>query len=180
MKIDGHLRKRHRMWLIGALAILAPIAGTAYATATSVTTTSTDTVVSLTSNTNLSPTGGVQTPVLTLTFPRSSSGTRYVLAAEGDFVNFGPSDYTRCVLVVSGQPVAGIAAMVGDPSMAGAQGPAGYVVPFSLYAGVKVPAAGGTGVLECNHDHSNGATPYVDGSASLWAHKTGSLKTATE
>jgi hypothetical protein len=181
MRVDSLLSKRRRWWLIAALAITAPIAGTAYATATSaVTTSSSDTVVSLRSNTNLSKAGTVQTRILTVKFPAWATGTRYVLAAAGDLVNFGPSDYVRCGLVVNGRTVAGVAAMVGDRRLAGSRGPGGYVVPFSLYAGANIPAGGGTGALKCNHDTANGATPYVDAGATLWAHRTGSLKIGTE
>jgi hypothetical protein len=120
------------------------------------------------------------TPILTLTFPASSSATHYVLAAQGDIVNFGASDYTRCNLPVNGTQIGAVSTIVGNPTASGAQGPAAFQSPFSLTGAVNVPATGGTGVLQCWHDHTNGATPYVDGDASVWAHRTASLKTATE
>lgn len=135
-----------------------------------------DIVASSPSNTNLSTTGGVPTSIITLSLPTSSNGTHYVLAAQGDLVNFGPSDYTRCSLVVNGTQVAAVSTMVGDPAASGAQGPAAFLSPFSLAGGVNVPATGGTAALRCSHDNTNGATPYVDSGASLWAHQTQSLK----
>ncbi len=135
-----------------------------------------DIVASSPSNTNLSTTGGPVTPVVEVKLPVSASGTHFVLSAQGDLVNFGPSDYTRCSLVVKGTQVATVSTIVGDPSASGAQGPAAFVSPFSLTGGVNVPAAGATAVLECSHDDTNGATPSVDVGASVWAHQTQSLK----
>jgi hypothetical protein len=95
-------------------------------------------------------------------------------------VNFGPSDYTRCNLVVNGTQVAAVSTIVGDPNASGSQGAAPYLSPFSLTGGANVPATGGTGALQCWHDNSNGATPYVDGGATVWAHKTAGLKIGIE
>jgi hypothetical protein len=110
-----------------------------------------------------------------MSLPTSSKATHYVLAAQGDLVNFGPSDYARCNLVVNGTQVAAVSAIVGDPAPTGSQGPAAYLSPFSLTGGVNVPATGGTAVLRCWHDDTNGATPSVDTGASVWAHQTESL-----
>ena len=128
------------------------------------------------SNTNLSTTGGPMTPVVRVKLPTAPAGTRFVLTAQGDLVNFGPSDYTRCSLVVNGTQVAAVSTIVGDPSASGSEGPAAFLSPFALTGGVDVPASGGTAVLECWHDDTNGATPYVDIGASVWAHRTESLK----
>jgi hypothetical protein len=171
---------RRRQVAIAAVAATALAGGSAYAASSAVTAGGGDTVVSTASSTNLSTTGGVMTPVLSLTLPTSSGGQHYVIAAQGNFVNFGPSDYTRCRVVMNGTQISSVTATVGDPTQSGNMGPAGYVVPFSLTGGTNVPASGGTAVLQCWHDDSNGATPYLDGNASMWAHKTGSLKIATE
>lgn len=128
------------------------------------------------SGTNLSTTGGAVTPIVTLNLPASSDGTHYVLTAQGDLVNFGPSDYTRCNLVVNGTQIADVSTIVGDPAATGSQGPAAFLSPFSLTGGVDVPARGGTAVLGCWHDNTSGATPYVDGGASVWAHQSESLR----
>jgi hypothetical protein len=175
------VRGRRRQAIIaGILAGTVLVGGTAYAASTSVTASATDTVVSLAASKNLSSKGGTKTAILTLALPASTSGTRYVITAQGDFVNFGPSDFTRCQVVVNGSQISSVSATVGDPGQSGSAGPAGQVVPFSLTGGINVPASGGTAVLRCWHDSSNGATPYIDGNASMWAHRSPSLKTATE
>jgi hypothetical protein len=180
MTFVRRLMPRRSVSAAAVAAVTVLIAATAYAASTSVTTSSKDTVISLGANTNLSVTGGEKVPLLTLDFPRSSKATHYVLAAQGDLVNFGPSDYTRCDLVVNGNEIASVSTIVGDPTPGGTQGPAAFLSPFSLTGAATVPASGGTGVLQCWHDNTNGATPYVDSNASVWAHRTGSLKTATE
>jgi hypothetical protein len=180
MNIDTFLAKRRQLTATAAVVAAALIAGTAYAASTSVTASSTDNVVTRSSGTTLSTTGGTLTPVITVALPSSTNGTHYVLAAQGDLVNFGPSDFTRCILVVNGSQVAGVSTMVGDPTASGARGPSAILSPFSLTGGANVPAAGATAVLKCSHDVSNGATPYVDAGASLSAHRTTSLKIASE
>jgi hypothetical protein len=136
--------------------------------------------MTLSANKNLSNTGGVLTPILTVQLPASAKGRQYVLAAQGDLVNFGPSDYTRCQILVNGTQIAAVSTMVGSPTTGGNRGPASFLSPFSLTGGANVPAAGGTATLRCWHDTTNGATPYVDASTSIWAHQTGSLTTGTE
>jgi hypothetical protein len=171
---------RHRLMAIIAVVVAAFAGGTAYAASHAVSAAGTDTVVSSTAGTFLSPNAGTTTPVLTLTLPTSTNGSHYVITAQGNFVNFGPSDYTRCQVLVNGTQISSVSATVGDFNQSGNVGPAGLVVPFSLTGAVNAPAAGGTAVLQCWHDHANGAAPYIDGNASMWAHKTGSLKIATE
>ena len=180
MKNNRFLSRGRQLTATAVVAVVALIAGTAYAASTAVTTSSTDTVVTTKSNTNLATTGGTTTPILTLKFPATYGGTHYVLAAQGDLVNFGPSDYTRCNLLVNGAQVAAVSTIVGDPTASGTWGPAAFLSTFSLTGGANVPAAGGTGVLQCWHDSTDGATPYVDANASLWAHRTTSLATGTE
>jgi len=157
------------------------IARTAYATTQpSVTAAGSDTVVTTTHNINLSTTGGQETPIITVTFPTASTPEHYVIAAQGDLVNFGPSDYTRCELVVGTSTIANVSTIVGSPTAKGSMGPAGYLSPFALTGGATVPASGGTAMLECDHDNTDGATPYVDSDASVWAHNAASLTTGTE
>ena len=139
-----------------------------------------DTVMTLSANKNLSSTGGAFTSIITVQLPETSDGTQYVLAAQGNLVNFGPSDYTRCQILVNGTQIAAVSTMVGSPSASGNQGPASYLSPFSLTGGIKVAASGGTATLRCWHDTTNGATPYVDANTSIWAHQTGSLTTGTQ
>ena len=139
-----------------------------------------DTVMTLSANKNLSNTGGVFTSIITVQLPETSNGTQYVLAAQGNLVNFGPSDYTRCQILVNGTQIAAVSTMVGSPRASGNQGPASYLSPFSLTGGTKVAGSGGTATLRCWHDTTNGATPYVDANTSIWVHQTGSLTTGTE
>lgn len=180
MNITTFLARRRQLTATAAVAAAALIAGTAYAASTSVTASSTDNVVTRSSGTSLSTSGGTLTPVITVQLPAATSATHYVFAAQGDLVNFGPSDFTRCILMVAGTQVAGVSTMVGDPTASGEQGPSAILSPFSVTGAANVPAAGGTAVLECSHDNTNGAAPYVDAGASLWAHRTTSLKIATE
>jgi hypothetical protein len=179
------IRPRHPA-ILGVVTVAAILGGSSYAVAaslTSVTASRHDTIVSISANHNLSPTGGVNTTILSLTLPGSSTErTDYVLSAYGDLVNFGPSDYTRCGVNVNGTSVAGVSTIVGAPSAAGAWGPAAFLSPFAEVGGVKIPAgtASETATLVCEHDHSNGSTPYVDAGTSMLAHRTDSLTIATE
>jgi hypothetical protein len=152
--------------------------GIAYAATSSTPTASrTDTIVTTTTNENLSTTGGVPVTIATLNLPPGA----YVLHASGDLVNFGASDYTRCQIMVAGTQAAAVTTLVGNPAASGNQGPAGYLSPFALVGGaVNTTTSPVQAILRCSHDHTNGATPYVDSSASLWAHKTTGLKLATE
>jgi hypothetical protein len=96
-------------------------------------------------------------------------------------VNFGPSDFTPCQIFVAGTQVAAVSALVGDPTASGNQGPAGLLSPFALTGGaVNTTSSTVPAMLRCEHDDTLGATPNVDSSASLWAHKTGGLKLATQ
>jgi hypothetical protein len=139
-----------------------------------------DIIMTLSANKNLSTAGSTNTSILTVQLPESPTRTQYVLAAQGDLVNFGPSDYTRCGIVVNGKQVAAVATMVGSPSASGNRGPASFLSPFSLTGGARVPASGGTATLRCSHDTTNGAIPYADAWTSLWAHQAGGVTTGTE
>jgi len=55
------------------------------------------------------------------------------------------------------------------------------VSPFALVGGAVNPTTSTKlAKLRCEHDNTHGATPYVDSSASLWAHATSGLKLGTE
>jgi hypothetical protein len=152
-------------------------AGAAYAAAAGTPTASkTDTIVTTTTSKHLSATSGTLTTIIQMNLPPGA----YVLQASGDLVNFSQSDFTRCQIAVAGTQVAGVSALVGNPALAGAKGAAGLLAPFSLTGGaVNVTGGNVSAQLRCWHDNT-GATPYVDPSASLWAHKTTGLKTATQ
>ena len=171
--------KFSRATIVG-IAVTATLlsGGIAYAATSSTPTASTtDTIVTTTLNEGLSATGGVPTTIATLNLPPGA----YVLHASGDVVNFGPSDYTRCQIVVGSTQAATVATLVGNPAKPGALEPAGDLSGFALVGGaVNTTTSPVQAILRCSHDHTNGATPYVDSGASLWAHKTNGLKLATE
>lgn len=152
--------------------------GIAYAaSADTPTATKTDTIATTTTGVHLSATGGILTTIATLNLPPGA----FVLHASGDLVNFGPSDYTRCQIFVAGTQIAAVSTSVGDPSVSGARGPASRLSPFALTGGAVNPTTSTVlAALRCSHDVSNGATPYVDPDASLWAHKTNGLKLVQE
>jgi hypothetical protein len=134
-----------------------------------------DTVVRSASVKNLSYEAKTRVPILAVALPAGM----YVLTVHGDLVNFGPSDFTRCQVVVNGAEIASVSTIVGDQGLRN-RGPAGYVSPFSLAGGVKVGNAGATATLQCWHDNANGAAPYVDRGATLVTHRTDSLKVVTQ
>lgn len=151
--------------------------GIAYATSSTPTASKTDTIVTTTTNVHLSATGGVLTTIATLNLPPGA----FVLHASGNLVNFAPSDFTRCQIFVAGTRVAAVSTLVGNPGLSGAAGPAGLLSPFAMTGGAVNPTTSTVlAALRCSHDRTNGATPYVDANASLWAHKTTGLKLATE
>lgn len=76
--------------------------------------------------------------------------------------------------------MAATSTIVGAPTATGAMGPAAFLSTFAMAGGVTVPRGGATAVLQCWHDNTFGATPYVDANASLWAHRTASLHVGTE
>jgi hypothetical protein len=167
-------RARAAILATAATAITGLVGGgIAYAaTASTPTASKTDTIVTTASNESLSATGQVKTTIASLNLPPGA----YVLHASGDLVNFGPSDFTRCGIFVAGTNVAGVSTLVGNPSASGAQGAAGLLSSFALVGGaVNATTSNQLAVLACEHDDTNGARPYVDSSATLWAHKTGGL-----
>lgn len=174
MRYSEFLSRRLPAAAAVVLALAAGAGGAAFAASTTtVSTKSTDTVVSTKANTSLASTAGTETSILTLHFPKTSSATKYVLTAHGDAVNGAgttPFDYVRCTITVNGTQIAVNATTPGGDNPVGA---------FGLTGGVRVPAKGGTAVLQCEHDHA-GSTFVVDAGASLWAHRTSSLTVATE
>jgi len=156
-----------------AVVVVAGLAGGAAYAQSATTVSATDTVLRLAAHTGISST--FKSPILSVRLP---AGT-YLLSGYGDIVNFGPSDYTHCQIMVDGVESASVSTIVGNRS-AGTQGPAGYLSPFSLSGGVKVGAPGATATLQCWHDSMNGATPYVDDGATLVVHQTPSLEVITK
>lgn len=120
---------------------------------------------------NISTNGGVQTPIMTLKLPAG----KWVLHADQTIVNFGPSDFSGCTIAdTSNSNLNTHRTIVGDPSATGAQGPATYAAVLSETAAVSLSAST-TITVTCEHDLSDGATPYIDSNADLWAHRSSDL-----
>jgi hypothetical protein len=120
---------------------------------------------------NITATGGAETPIMTLALPAG----HWVLHADQTMVNFGPSDYAGCSIGDTANTNLNThRTMVGDPNATGSQGPASYVTVLSETAAVSLSAPTTVTVL-CEHDTSNGAIPYIDSNADLWAHRSANL-----
>jgi hypothetical protein len=168
-------KKARRLGLIASAAAVATLAGgSAYASLTTVSATATDTIAVHGGGTFLPSTGGVETPILQMQLPQG----KFVLTAAGNLVNFGPSDYTRCQIVVNGTQIAATSAAVGDSNQPGNIGPSDLLSTVNLVGGATVGTGGALATLQCEHDNSNGAQPYFDNVGSMWAHRTGSLLVA--
>jgi hypothetical protein len=122
-------------------------------------------------NINLSTTGGVSTPIMTL---KLAAG-KWVLHADQTMVNFGPSDYAGCEIGdTANSDLNAHNNIVGDPNATGAQGPASFVDTLSETAAVSLSAPT-TVTITCGHNNTNGATPYINSNADLWAHRSSNL-----
>jgi hypothetical protein len=166
----------------GATAVAAVVAASALAPATAATggavpakariaTTVSDYWEQTHSSVSIGSTGGTETPIMTLALPAG----HWVLHADQTMVNFGPSDYAGCSIGdTSNNNLNTHRTMVGNPSATGGQGPASFVTVLSETAAVSLSAPTTITVL-CEHDHSNGATPYIDPNADLWAHRSANL-----
>ena len=160
-----------------AFAIAAATAGgAAYAATATPSAAATDTIARATSSAVLPATGGSVVTVLSLHLPAG----KYVLSGSGDLVNWGPSDYSRCKILVGSTQVTAVSTIVGNPTGTGSAGAAPFVSPFALTGGISVGTAGANAYLQCWHDTTNGSQPFVDANASLYAHKTTSLQLNTE
>jgi hypothetical protein len=168
-----------------ACAVAATIAATAGASApawatttgrvasakTTATTTVQDYWEETHSSRNISMSGGVETPIMTLKLPAG----KWVLHADQTMVNFGPSDYGGCSIGdTANSNLNTHRTMAGDPNATGAMGPASFVTVLSETAAVSLSASTTVTVL-CEHDDSNGATPSIDSNADLWAHRSSNL-----
>src|SRR5689334_15858853 len=124
----------------------------------------TDTVVELLNNTPLPSNGATWNTVLSLTLKGSTTQpVKYVLSAYGDLVNFSSAtDFARCRILVNTTQVAFVSTYVGIG--AGSD----QLSTFASAGGVTVPTGttSQNALLQCEHDNTNGATPYVDAFAS--------------
>ena len=122
-------------------------------------------------NITMSATGGAETPIMTLALPAG----HWVLHADQTMVNFGPSDYAGCTIAdTSNNNLNSHGAMVGDPNASGGQGPAAYMASMSETAAVSLSAPT-TVTITCSHQNTNGAIPYINSNADLWAHRSANL-----
>ena len=166
-------RRATTKWLVVSAVVVAGMAGAgaAYAATANATgavgSTTSDVVVSTSASKTLSKTGGATVTIASVTLPKGS----WVLTLHASLVNFGPSDYTRCSLYQSSTNVGGATATVGDPVGTGSMGPAAYVSTISFATAIRTSANAAISV-RCYHDTTNGSAPYVDGGASLVAHKS--------
>jgi hypothetical protein len=173
---------RTRTLITGAAAVAATVGASAPAWATTATsqavaaTAVTSTTVQdyweqTNHNINLSGTGGVSTPIMTLRLPAG----KWVLHADQTMVNFGPSDYAGCEIGdTANSDLNAHNNIVGDPNATGAQGPAPFVDTLSETAAVSLSAPT-TVTITCGHNNTNGATPYINSNADLWAHRSSNL-----
>jgi hypothetical protein len=141
--------------------------GAAVAASSGVTSTTKDAWEQTNHNVDISTTGAVETPILSIKVPAGG----WVISGDATLVNFGPSDYAGCTLRDDASPdLNAHGVMVGDPSQPGNSGPAGFMGSVSLTAAVDLTTSS-TITMTCSHQDSNGSTPYVNSNADLWVHK---------
>ena len=122
-------------------------------------------------NINMSSAGGTQAPIMTLNLPAG----RWILHADQTMVNFGPSDYAGCTISDPSNPdLNSHGTIVGDPNAAGAWGPASFVASLSETVAVSLSATT-TVSVSCDHQNSNGSTPYINSNADSRAHRSSNL-----
>jgi hypothetical protein len=131
-------------------------------------------------NVNMSTLGrvGNAVTILSANVPAGS----WVIQATDDVVNFGPSDYTRCAIFNASGPLAGVTTMVGNPNLAGSQGPGSYVAALATTA-YYIASTDAVLSLKCWHDNDTpdgSVAPYVDAGAAMWFHAAASLDGATQ
>jgi hypothetical protein len=123
------------------------------------------------SNINMSVTGGTLATIETLALPAGN----WVLHADQSLVNFGPSDYAGCQIGDSATPdLNAHRTMVGNPNASASLGPSSFVTELSETAAVSLLSPD-TITVTCEHDDTNGSTPYIDSNADLSANKTSAL-----
>jgi hypothetical protein len=110
----------------------------------------------------MSSIGGSLTTIQTMKLPAGS----WVLQAEQTVVNFDTPDYVGCN--ISDSTTSDLTAhrlYVGGA----------YPVMTDSETAAVVLTGPSTISIECEHDDTNGAEPYVDPNADLWAHRATSL-----
>lgn len=169
--------KTLRLWFGLAVVLMGLLSGSISAAATKTAATE-DTLMQLAAIKNLSTTGGATVTILTASVPAGS----WIISGTASLVNFGPSDYTRCQVVAGSTQVGASTTMVGNPGLAGGQGPAAYVANLTA-TGPVTSSVPFTASFNCWHDHDTpigAGPPYVDGGASLWVHLSAGLVAGLE
>jgi hypothetical protein len=157
---------------LGGLILAGATTGIAVAveTSSSVNSSTSDAVVKTTAGTNLSATGRQFTVIESFKLPKGS----WVLHADQTTVNFGPSDYVRCVIANGATSLDGHSSLVGDGTQSDNNGPGTFASTMSETGSVTL-TSGSEISVQCEHDHSNGSVPSVDPDAALWAHRATGL-----
>jgi hypothetical protein len=126
-----------------------------------------DRFVNTTTATFLSPTGGVQTTVLTMNLRAGD----WIVTSDNSAVGLNqPTDVVRCDLRAGG-------ALVSHGTQIGNAD--GYPLVAQLTATLGLHLAGpGLTLVEsvCSHDNTTGGTYYIDPGATLWAHNASDLR----
>ncbi|MFI1801157.1 hypothetical protein ACH427_27935 [Streptomyces sp. NPDC020379] len=133
-------------------------------------TTAQDIVRQTSSAVTLSTSGGVATTLASVTVDAGS----YVLAGNATLVYWGSSDYSRCTLYAGETALGGAATVVGNPAGAGSAGTGVYAATVAVHGAVSATSPT-TVSLRCQHDSNRDSAPYVDPTATLWVHNTGSF-----
>jgi hypothetical protein len=158
----------YRLLLAAALlAVLAFVAGSAYAAGPlAVTSSNTDAYRTSPAIIDLSDTGGVKSTILTLSLPAGS----WIISADATALsNFGRGGYIRCALYQGSTKLDQAAVSLVMDTI-------NQTDDLSLIGAVK-GASSFTARLKCWEDTSI-APPYfnhIDAGAVLWAHKSSSL-----
>ncbi|HEY2640879.1 MAG TPA: hypothetical protein VGI66_13480 [Streptosporangiaceae bacterium] len=116
-------------------------------------------------------TAGTEIPIMSRRLPAGS----WVLHADQTMVNFDPSDFGGCSIADTfNNNLNTHRTIVGNPNVAGAKGPAPWATVLSETAAISVSVPTTVTIL-CEHDTNNGASPYIDPNADLWAHRATKL-----
>ena len=160
---NGELvRKRVLLGAAASTVVVVCLGGyAAFAAGSSVPATATDAVITTTASNNLTVAGATLTTIESLTLPAGA----WVVQATQTAVNFNATDFFRCVILAGTTGVNGHTASVGGSIPTSTLSELGGVT-------LKAPT---TITVQCSHDANAGAAPYVDGGATLSAHKTSHL-----
>jgi hypothetical protein len=160
----------------GALLATGVAAGVSVAAAPHADTNTQDIVLHTNAAVTLSANGGDQTTVASTVLPANTGA--WVITGTASVVNFGASDYARCGLSITGQPISGNTSVVGNPNAVGAHATGAAIVATITTSNFTItPASPVTVAFVCSHDNGNDQ-PYIDAGATLWLHRSAALATS--